>query len=127
MFRALAVLALSSLALTQALAQTYPQKPIKTIVPVRSGSGVDTIIRRAGVDLLPRPGQPLGVKNHESSNMALGLQVCARLPADGYALCVVSPLPRSYNPHIIANPAYNPERDFRTVANLFFLREGMFV
>ena len=123
----LAALAVFSLATAQALAQSYPQKPIKTIVPVPPGSGVDTIIRRAGVDLLPRLGQPLVIENHESANMALGPQVCARLPADGYALCVVNPLPMSYNPHTIANLAYNPERDFRAVANMFFLREGVFV
>jgi tripartite-type tricarboxylate transporter receptor subunit TctC len=119
----LLALALSAL---PAFAQ-YPSRPIKVIVPVPPGSGVDNIIRRANTELLPRLGQPMVIENHESANMALGPQVCARLAPDGYALCVVNPLPMSYNPHTIANLAYNPERDFKAVANLFFLREGMFV
>jgi tripartite-type tricarboxylate transporter receptor subunit TctC len=118
--------AVLALAASQALAQAYPTRPIKVIVPVPPGAGVDNIIRKAGVDLLPRLGQPLVTENHESANMALGPQVCARMAPDGYALCVVNPLPMSYNPHTISNLAYNPERDFRPVVNMFFLREGIF-
>src|SRR4051794_17198459 len=86
----LVALALSAM---PAFAQTYPSRPIKVIVPVPPGSGVDNIIRRANTELLPRLGQPMVIENHESANMALGPQVCARLAPDGYALCVVNPLP----------------------------------
>ena len=118
----LAALALAGAAFAQ---QPYPTKPIKVIEPIPPGAGVDNIMRKAAQELLPRLGQPLVLENHESANMALGPQVCARLPADGYALCVVNPLPMSYNPHTIANLAYNPDRDFKPVVNMFFLREGV--
>lgn len=107
--------------------QPYPSKPIRVIEPIPPGAGVDNIMRKAAQELQPRLGQPLVTENHESANMALGPQICAHMAPDGYALCVVNPLPMSFNPYIIAHLGYDPEKDFKPVVNLFFLREGIIV
>ena len=112
-----------------ATAQGYPAKPIRLIIPVPAGAGIDIIVRKASESLQApaRLGQPLVVDNRASANMVTGADACAKGAPDGYTVCALSSLSLAFNPHTISSLPYNATRDFKPVVNLFFLLEGLMV
>ncbi len=78
---------------SMASAQTYPDRPIKMIVPISVGSVTDVAARLTAAELQQRLGQPVVVVNKPGAAMVLGGTECAKSPPDGYTLCVVSPTP----------------------------------
>ena len=84
-FIILAGLAASLLA-TAALAQSYPAKPIRLIVPFAAGGGNDNVARLVGKHLSESVGQPLVIDNRPGAGGALGAEVAARAAPDGYTL-----------------------------------------
>lgn len=88
----------ATFAIGPAMAQTYPAKPIKVIVPTAPGGGYDAIGRLVADNLAPELGQPLVVENRTGSGTVVGTQVAAQAPADGYTLLVGG----------LANMAFNP-------------------
>ena len=105
--------------------QPYPAKPIRVLIPVPAGAGVDIIVRKAGEVLHPRLGQPFVVDNRASANMVTGADACAKGAPDGYTLCALSSLSIAFNPHTISSLPYNALKDFRPVMNMFYLLEGL--
>jgi tripartite-type tricarboxylate transporter receptor subunit TctC len=81
------VLAAASLS---ALAQSYPNQPIKFMVPYTTGTGMDTIARVTGAKLAARLGQPVVVENRPGASGNIGAALVARAPADGYTLMVTA-------------------------------------
>ncbi len=94
------------------VAQNYPTKPIKMIVPISVGSITDVVSRLTAQELEQRLGQSVIVINKPGAAMVLGGSECAKSDPDGYTLCVVSPDTMSFNPLTIPNLPYNPEKDF---------------
>ena len=80
------------------MAQTYPDHPIKLIVPISVGSITDVAARLTAQELQTRLGQPVVVVNRPGAAMVLGGTDCAKSPPDGYTLCLVSPDTMSFNP-----------------------------
>ncbi len=118
-----ACLALSSMA----RAQSYPDRPIKMIVPISVGSVTDVAARLTAAELQQRLGQPVVVVNKPGAAMVLGGTECAKSPPDGYTLCVVSPDTMSFNPLTFANLPYDPDRDFVPVIDMYHVMEGVMV
>jgi tripartite-type tricarboxylate transporter receptor subunit TctC len=108
-----------------ALAQQYPVRPIKMILPVPPAAGVDVIVRKAGDALQSRLGQGLVVDNRASANMVTGADACAKAQPDGYNLCSLSALSVALNPLTISKLPYDAEKDFRPIFNMFVLRGGL--
>jgi tripartite-type tricarboxylate transporter receptor subunit TctC len=73
---------------TLALAQTYPERAIKIIVPQPPGGGFDTVARVLADRLSPLLGQPLLVENRPGAGTSVGTEAAAKAPADGYTLPV---------------------------------------
>jgi tripartite-type tricarboxylate transporter receptor subunit TctC len=71
-----------------ALAQTYPNKPIKAIVPFAAGSATDQIGRAFAAKMSETLGQPIVVENRAGVNGMLGADAVAKAPADGYTLLI---------------------------------------
>lgn len=115
------------LAAGAAMPQTFPAKPIRVIIPVPAGAGIDIIVRKASESLQAPThlGQPLVVDNRASANMVTGADACAKGAPDGYTLCALSSLSLAFNPHTISSLPYNATRDFKPVVNLFYLLEGI--
>ena len=110
-----------------ALAQeAYPSKPIRTIIPITPGTGIDIAMRKASEELRPRLGQPLVIDNQPGANFIIGTNNCAKAAGDGYTMCVLSPDSVTNNPFIFAKLPYDPQRELKPVVNLFFLTEGLF-
>ena len=87
----LSAAALSAAALlctTAALAQPYPNKPIRAVVPFAAGSATDQIARAFAEKMAATLGQPIVVDNKPGANGMLGADVVAKAPADGYTILV---------------------------------------
>ena len=107
------------------IAQTYPDRPIKIIVPISVGSITDLATRVAAQELQERLGQPVIIINKPGASMALGGSECAKSDHDGYTLCVVSPDTMSYNPLLVPNLPYDPDKDFAPVIDMYHVTEGL--
>ena len=112
---------------TPALAQKYPDHPIKLIVPISVGSITDVAARLTAQELQERLGQPVVVVNRPGAAMVLGGTDCAKSPPDGYTLCLVSPDTMAFNPLTIPNLPYNPDKDFTPVIDMYNVIEGLIV
>src|SRR5437016_9129535 len=69
-----------------ALAQDYPTKPIRLIVPFAAGGGNDNVARLVGKHLSESLGQPLVIDNRPGAGGALGAELAAKAAPDGYTL-----------------------------------------
>jgi tripartite-type tricarboxylate transporter receptor subunit TctC len=110
-----------------AQAQTYPTRPIKIIVPISVGSVTDVAARLTAQELQQRLGQPVVVVDKPGAAMVLGGSECAKSPADGYTLCLVSPDTMSFNPLTVPNLPYDPDKDFVPVIDMYHVTEGLMV
>jgi tripartite-type tricarboxylate transporter receptor subunit TctC len=106
--------AMSQHALAQSApgADRYPVKPIKMIVPSAPGSGPDTAARALGQQLTGVLGQPVVVDNRGGAGGAIGGEVAAKAPADGYTLIMASAGSHAVNVGLYPKLAYDPIRDF---------------
>lgn len=114
------VLALAALGLGPAtvLAQAYPTKPIRLIVPFPAGGGVDFIGRIAGKGMSERLGQQVVIENRAGANAILGLEVLKSSPPDGYHIAAASAGPLAVNPFIYKKLPHDTLRDFTQIANM---------
>src|SRR5882724_4607411 len=69
-----------------ALAQAYPSKPVRLIVPFAAGGGNDNVARLVGKRLSDSLGQPLLIDNRPGAGGALGAELAAKSAPDGYTL-----------------------------------------
>ncbi len=118
--RTLLAAAASALALAGApsFAQdAYPSKPIRLIVPFTAGGIVDSIARTIGDKLSARYGQPVVVENKAGAGGAIGTDLVAKSPADGYTLLLVSP-GHAVAPSLQKGVTWNPVRDFKAIAGI---------
>jgi tripartite-type tricarboxylate transporter receptor subunit TctC len=79
-------------------AQTYPERPIRVIVPIAAGSVTDVIMRATANELAPRLGQSFVIENRGGASGIPGAQTCAQAAPDGYTLCLVYHNTLSINP-----------------------------
>ena len=82
--------ALLALVATQAFSQTYPNKPVRVIVPFATGSASDLIGRTVADRLTQALGQPFLVENRPGAGGTIGTEVVAKAPPDGYTLLVTT-------------------------------------
>jgi tripartite-type tricarboxylate transporter receptor subunit TctC len=109
MYRSVAVLVLS-LATTLALAQAYPTKPIRLIVPYPPGAGTDIIARTVGQKLGEVLGQQVVIDNRGGGGGVIGADAAAKSPPDGYTMVLVTST-FAMTP-TLQKPPYDPVRDF---------------
>lgn len=114
----LAALVAVALAGASALAQSYPNRPIRLIVSFPPGGAVDVIARTVGTPLGERLGQTVVVDNRPGSNGNIAAEIAAHSRPDGYTLFLGSDALFGVNPHIYSTMPVNPMRDFVPVASL---------
>jgi len=108
------------------LAQGYPAKPIRLILPFAPGSPSDMVGRTIGQKMGAQMGQPLVADNRASAGGTLGLTLAAQSPPDGYTVLVTSPT-IVISPLLYANLQYDSLRDFAPVARLASIENVMVV
>ena len=96
-------------------AQTYPDHPIKLIVPSAPGGPTD-IPARMTAEFIPKLGQPGVVENRPGAGGALGARSVASSPPDGYTLLVGNTSVFAVNPAVSTSAGYDPLKDFAPVA-----------
>src|SRR5258707_5340331 len=110
-----------------ASAQTYPDRPIRVIVPIAAGSVTDVIMRATASELSPRIGQSFVIENKGGASGIPGAQACTQAAPDGYTLCLVYHNTLSINPLMFNKLPYDAEKDFTLITNLYLLVEALFV
>ena len=101
--------------ITPAFAQKYPSKPVRIVVPYAAGGPLDDVARYLGQKLTPRWGQPVLVDNRGGSGGAIGAELVAKAPPDGYTLLLGNGGPITVYPHLRKKRVYDPERDLEPV------------
>ncbi len=91
-----------------ALAQGYPSKPIKMIVPSPAGSLSDRVGRLLIIYLSQSFGQPIVAENRTGANGTLAMETCARAAPDGYTVCLTDGNIMTLNPYAYAKLSYDP-------------------
>ncbi len=108
---ALAALACSALAIGQSQAQTYPDKPIKLIVPFTPGGVTDNIGRVLAERMGRELGQGMIIDNRSGANGRIGTDAVAKAAPDGYTLLLGGIGALTIHPHMLKVP-YDPVKDF---------------
>jgi tripartite-type tricarboxylate transporter receptor subunit TctC len=107
-------MSLACMAATQVMAQAYPSRPVRIIVPYGTGGGSDILARQIGARLQALWGQGIAVDNHAGASGNIGTEAVVKAPADGYTLLL-------QNSTMVVNPAvngklnYDPEKDLTPI------------
>jgi tripartite-type tricarboxylate transporter receptor subunit TctC len=112
--RILGAIALA-LACTGALAQAYPSKAIRVVVPNPAGGYYDVIARTVGQKLTDTLGQPMVVENRVGAGGIVGTEYTAKSPPDGYTIMVGGIGPHGIVPSLYAKLPYDPVKDFAPI------------
>lgn len=94
---------------------TYPNKPIRLIVPFAPGGGTDIIARLIGLELTETLGQPVVIDNRGGSGGIVGTSLVAKADPDGYTMGLCS-LGFAYAPALYAKLPYDTEKDLAPIS-----------
>ena len=112
-------------------AQTWPERPVKLVVPFATGAMGDTVARLLAEELRPLLGQPVLVENRPGAGGNIGAAAVARAPADGYTLLVAATNNLVVNQHLYKKLDFDPLAAFDPVTllvdvpSVLFIRPGM--
>ena len=101
------------------LAQTYPTRPIRFIVPYTPGGLGDSFARAVGEELAKRLGQPVVIDNRPGASQAIGAEATAKAPPDGHTLFMGTQSGLVINTIARKQLPYDPVRDLAPVTMLF--------
>jgi len=99
-------------------AASYPDKPIRIIVPFGPGGGGDIIVRLVGQELSKRLGQAVVVENRAGASGNIGTEVVAHGSPDGYTLLMANVAPMAINAAVFKHLPYDPVKDFTAISPL---------
>jgi len=100
-----------------AFAQSYPNHPIRVIIPWPPGQATDLAARMVSEKLVPALGQPLIMDNKPGAGGTIGAEFASKQPADGYTLLAGSSGPISISPNV-QKVGYDPLKDFSPISLL---------
>jgi tripartite-type tricarboxylate transporter receptor subunit TctC len=106
-----ATLAFAAVAPQSAIAQAYPTKPIRLIVPYPPGGATDIISRAAAIEMTKTLGQAVTVDNRPGAGGSLGFEMAARSAPDGYTMLTSGSALYGITPVLYSKLAYDPNKD----------------
>lgn len=98
-----------------ALAQNYPAKPIRFVIPYPPGGASDVTARTLGAKMSETWGQQVLVDNRAGANGIIALELTAKAPPDGYTILMANLGPNAINPSVYTKLPYDPIKDFSPV------------
>jgi tripartite-type tricarboxylate transporter receptor subunit TctC len=111
----IAGLAVGLVASGPALAQSYPAKPIRLVVPFAAGSATDSVARIVAQPLGERLKQPVVVDNRAGANGLIAADAVVKSAPDGYTLFMTTNTTHSAHPSLYKKLPYDPIRDFAPI------------
>jgi tripartite-type tricarboxylate transporter receptor subunit TctC len=105
---------------TQAVADDYPNKPIRVFTTSSAGGISDIFMRVLGEELHKSLGQPLILENRPGGTGNIAARACTEAPPDGYTICIINADPLIYNQFLFKKLPYDPEK-LTPIINLFHL------
>jgi tripartite-type tricarboxylate transporter receptor subunit TctC len=100
------------------LAEDYPTKLVRIIVPQTAGGATDTFARSIGQKLSERWKQPVVIENRAGAGGVIGTEAVAKAAADGYTLLVTYEGSQAINPSLYENLPFDSVRDFVPIATI---------
>lgn len=107
----LCLFAMSGIAHAQDAAATYPDRPVKMIVPFPPGGATDIVGREISDRLSRALGQPFVVENRSGASGNIGMEAAARAEPDGYTLVIGAPQTLTINPQLFKSNPFNPQKE----------------
>ncbi len=126
MKKILAVAALAALLATPALADDYPNRPIRVFTTSSAGGISDIFMRVLNDAMQSRLGQPLIVENKPGGAGNIAARACQDAPPDGYTICIINADPMIYNQFLYKKIPFEPEK-LVPIVNLFHLIQVLVV
>jgi len=105
---------LGGLAAPAAIAQAFPSKTVRLIVPFAAGGSTDIVARTVSARLTELWGQSVVVDNRAGGGTVIGTEIVAKAPPDGYTL-LVTPAPFTVNPSLLKKLPYDALNDFTPI------------
>jgi tripartite-type tricarboxylate transporter receptor subunit TctC len=106
-------------------AQTYPDRPIKLLVPLAAASAVDVVARVVGEKMGDALGQRLYVENMPGAAGRIGMRAAAHAAPDGYTVLVANDSVLTMIPNMAADAGYDPVKEFAPVTQLVRIPLGL--
>jgi tripartite-type tricarboxylate transporter receptor subunit TctC len=110
-----------------ALAQSYPDRPIRLISPNPAGGANDTIVRIIAAKMSTILGASVVIDNRGGAGGKIGAEAAARAAPDGYTLLAASVSTHSFAPVVTAKLAYDPIKDFEPISLLALVQNVLVV
>ena len=123
--QAIATLGATLLAPRAALAQSFPSRPIRIVVPYPAGGPTDALARILASELQKSLGGSAIVENKPGASGAIGSREVARAEPDGHTLVLGTNQTHVTNAVLLKEPGYDPARDFVPVAGLAGLQHAL--
>ncbi|HEX9672655.1 MAG TPA: tripartite tricarboxylate transporter substrate binding protein [Burkholderiales bacterium] len=105
-------------AAVQAVAQNYPVKPVRIVIPFPPGSGADILARSVAAKLTERSGQQVLVDPRPGGSGIVAADIVLKAPADGYTLMVGTSSTHAISLSVRRNLPYHPVRDFMPISKI---------
>jgi tripartite-type tricarboxylate transporter receptor subunit TctC len=106
-----------------ATAETYPERPVRIIVPTSAGGSIDTLARTMTAQLSAKWNKPVVVENRSGAAMIVGVDSVAKAAPDGYTLLVAHDGAMAMNPALFPTLPYSPQKDFEPLALMVAIPE----
>jgi tripartite-type tricarboxylate transporter receptor subunit TctC len=117
---------LTCAALTLAQTPTWPEKPIRIVVPFPAGGIADTFGREIGKKLTEAWGQPVIIDNRTGAGGNIGADIVAKSPPDGYTLVIGNIGTHAVNVSLLPSMPFDPIKDFTPIVHIMDA-EGLLV
>lgn len=106
-------------------AASYPDRPVKMLVPLAPGSAIDIVARLIADKMSASLGQSFFVEDQPGAAGIIGMRAVQRSAPDGYTILVANDSVLTMVPHVKRNAGYNPMTDFEPVARLVSIPLGL--
>jgi len=100
------------------MAQSYPSRPVRFVVPYAPGGSTDTLARSIGTKLSDLLGQQVVVDNRPGANGDIGMTIVAKAPPDGYSIVLGYIANLGIGPSLYEKMPYDPVKDFASITQV---------
>jgi tripartite-type tricarboxylate transporter receptor subunit TctC len=115
-----------AMGMTSALAQSFPDRPVRLVIPYAAGGALDVIGRPVAEQFQRITGQPLVLENRAGANGTIAADHVAKARPDGYTLFMATSGPITVAPSLMPSLPYDPQQDLLPVTYLVNMPNALF-